>query len=76
MADMNPDDAMFTTIQNVPTFMVENAIEWHNKVTGDEWNLTYEKHPDIQHRIGQLIDMCDEYEVVNYKVIYTEADLF
>lgn len=74
MADMDESLAQYTTLINVPSFMVDGAIEWHNQVTGDDWNTTYEKHPDIQHRIGLLIDRCDEYSVSNYKVIYTEKD--
>ena len=68
------EGVVYSPIQNVPLFIQENAIEWHNNVTGDEWELDMVTHPDIQHRIGLLVDMCDEYIIENGKVKYIEQD--
>ena len=76
MADMNPELAMFTTIQNVPTLISDNAIALHNGITGDDWNRTWIKHPDIQMRIGFIIDMNGCYEVIDGKCIEIEQELF
>jgi hypothetical protein len=71
MANIPDELKMYTTIKNVPSFMVEDAIRWHNDVSGDNWTVEegWEAHADIQHRIGLLISWCDEYDVVNGKVV-------
>ena len=74
MADMNVEDGMYTYIKNVPSWLVLGAVDWHNSLSGDEWNATYQKHPDIQHRIGLLCDRSNgQYGVVNGKFVEYES---
>ena len=42
--------------KNVPKDVVQNAVDWHNGLTGDNWDLTAEEHPDIQHRIRMIAE--------------------
>lgn len=56
-------------LKNVPTFIAQNAIEWHNNVTGDAWDISMVAEPDIQHRITLIVGMCDEYDIVDGKVV-------
>lgn len=48
----------YCTYKNVPKDVVQLAVDWHNRITGDEWTVLSETHLDIQHRIKLLADYC------------------